>query len=119
MFADKRRGDIWWMSDTHRKPQDTCLIRGDRPVVIVSSDIINQNSNLVLVAPMTSSPGKLARGDGYCDNVLLLGYGEPSIVLPRQLLCIDRSDLQYYVGRLADVDMARVDAAMGKVLGLR
>ncbi len=27
MFSDKRRGDIWWMSDTHRKPADTCLIR--------------------------------------------------------------------------------------------
>lgn len=23
MFSDKRRGDIWWMSDTHRKPADT------------------------------------------------------------------------------------------------
>lgn len=29
MFSDKRRGDIWWMVDTHRKPADTCLIRGD------------------------------------------------------------------------------------------
>lgn len=22
MFSDKRRGDIWWMVDTHRKPAD-------------------------------------------------------------------------------------------------
>lgn len=35
MFNDKRRGDIWWMTDTIRKPEGTCLIRGDRPVVVV------------------------------------------------------------------------------------
>lgn len=47
MFSDKRRGDIWWMSDTHRKPADTCLIRGDRPVIVVSSDSANQTSGTV------------------------------------------------------------------------
>lgn len=56
MFCDKRRGDIWWMSDTHRKPADTCLIRGDRPVIVVSSDSANQTGNTVTVVPMTSSP---------------------------------------------------------------
>lgn len=72
MFSDKRRGDIWWMSDTHRKPADTCLIRGDRPVIVVSSDSANQTGSTATVVPMTSSPARLARGDGFCDNVLLL-----------------------------------------------
>lgn len=85
MFSDKRRGDIWWMSDTHRKPADTCLIRGDRPVIVVSSDSANQTGSTATVVPMTSSPARLARGDGFCDNVLLLGYGEPSMALPRQV----------------------------------
>lgn len=74
MFSDKRRGDIWWMSDTHRKPADTCLIRGDRPVIVVSSDSANQTGSTATVVPMTSSPARLARGDGFCDNVLLLGF---------------------------------------------
>ena len=72
MFSDKRRGDIWWMVDTHRKPADTCLIRGDRPVIVVSSDSANQTGSTATVVPMTSSPARLARGDGFCDNVLLL-----------------------------------------------
>ena len=58
MFNDKRHGDIWWMSDTHRKPADTCLIRGDRPVIVVSSDSANQTSSTVTVVPMTSSPAR-------------------------------------------------------------
>lgn len=67
MFNDKRRGDIWWMTDTIRKPEGTCLIRGDRPVVVVSSDQANQASRTALVVPLTSSPAQLARGDGSYD----------------------------------------------------
>lgn len=118
MFSDKRRGDIWWMTDTHRKPADTCLIRGDRPVIVVSSDSANQTGNTVTVVPMTSSPARLARGNGYCDNVLLLGYGEPSMALPRQVHGADRADLQQYLGHLTDADMRRLDAALRSALGL-
>lgn len=94
MFSDKRRGDIWWMVDTHRKPADTCLIRGDRPVIVVSGDSANQTCSTVTVVPTTSSSARLARDDGYCDNVLLLGYSEPSMALPRQVHGVDRADLQ-------------------------
>lgn len=118
MFSDKRRGDIWWMVDTHRKPADTCLIRGDRPVIVVSSDSANQTSSTVTVVPMTSSLAGLARGDGYCDNVLLLGYGEPGMALPRQVHGADRADLQQYLGHLTDADMRRLDAALRSALGL-
>ena len=118
MFSDKRRGDIWWMSDTHRKPADTCLIRGDRPVIVVSSDSANQTSSTVTVVPMTSSPAKLARGDGYRDNVLLLLCGEPSMAMPRQVHGADQADLQQYLGHLTDADMYRIEAALRSALGL-
>lgn len=123
MFSDKRRGDIWWMVDTHRKPADTCLIRGDRPVIVVSSDSANQTGNTVTVVPMTASPARLARGDGFCDNVLLQGYGDPSMALPsmalpRQVHGADRADLQHYLGHLTDADMRRLDAALRSALGL-
>lgn len=38
MFTDKRRGDVWWLIDSHRKPTDTRLTRGDRPALVVSHD---------------------------------------------------------------------------------
>ena len=83
MFNDKRRGDIWWAQDTTHKREGTCLIRGDRPVVIVSSDEVNCNTRIVTVVPLTSSPAQLARGDGTYDQVLLTGYGAPSMALTR------------------------------------
>lgn len=118
MFSDKRRGDIWWMVDTHRKPADTCLIRGGRPVIVVSSDSANQTCSTVTVVPTTSSSARLARGDGYCDNVLLLGYSEPSMAMPGQVYGVDRADLQQYLGHLTDADMRRLDAALQSALGL-
>lgn len=87
-------------------------------MIVVSSDSANQTGSTVTVVPMTSSPARLARGDGFCDNVLLLGYGEPSMALPRQVHGADRADLQQYLGHLTDADMRRLDAALRSALGL-
>lgn len=94
MFNDKRRGDIWWAQDTAHKREGTCLIRGDRPVVIVSSDEVNCNTRIVTVVPLTSSPAQLARGDGTYDQVLLTEYR----------------------GHLTDADMLRLDEALRHAL---
>lgn len=101
MFNDKRRGDIWWAQDTAHKREDTCLIRGDRPVV-----------------PLTSSPAQLARGDGTYDQVLLTGYGAPGMALTRQAHAVDANDLTEYRGHLTDADMLRLDAALRRALGV-
>lgn len=118
MFNDKRRGDIWWVQDTAHKREGTCLIRGDRPGVIVSSDSINCNTRIVVVVPLTSSPAQLVRGDGAYDQVLLTGYGAPSMALPRQAHAVDANDLTEYRGHLTDADMLRMDAALRRVLGI-
>ena len=125
MFNDKRRGDIWWAQDTTHKREGTThkregtyLIRGDRPVVIVSSDSVNCNTRIVTVVPLTSSPAQLARGDGAYDQVLLTGYGAPSMALTRQVHAVDADDLTEYRGHLADVDMLRLDAVLRQALGL-
>ena len=111
MFNDKRRGDIWWAQDTTNTREDTCLIRGDRPVVIVSSDKVNCNTRIITVVPLTSSQAQLARGDGTYDQVLLTGYGAPSMALTRQVHAMDTDDL-------TDADMRRLDATLRRVLGV-
>ena len=118
MFNDKRRGDIWRMQDSTRKREDTCLIRGDRPVVIVSSDSVNCNTRIVTAVPLTSGPAALARGDGTYDQVLLTGYCAPSMALTRQVHAVDTDDLTEYLGHLTDADMLRLDAALRRALGV-
>lgn len=118
MFNDKRRGDIWWAQDTAHKREDTCLIRGDRPVVIVSSDEVNCNTRIITVVPLTSSPAQLARGDGIYDQVLLTGYGAPSMALTRQVHAVDTDGLTEYRGHLTDADMLRLDAVLRRALGV-
>lgn len=118
MFSDKRRGDVYWLIDTPHREADTKLLRGDHPVVIVSNDVINQTSLTITVIPLTTSTTKLTRGDGYCDNVLLTGLNIPSVAITRQVRTIDAGDLQKFLGHLPDREMARLDAALHRTLGL-
>lgn len=99
MFNDNRRGDIWWAQDTTHKREGTCLIRGDRPVVIVSSDEVNCNTRIVTVVPLT-------------------GYGAPSMAMARQVHAVDTDDLTEYRGHLTDADMLRLDKALRRALGV-
>nr|DAT50748.1 MAG TPA: PemK-like protein [Caudoviricetes sp.] len=118
MFNDKRRGDVYWMTDTPLREGDTHILRGDRPAVIVSSDEVNQTSPTVTVIPLTTSAAKLERGDGYCNNVLLMSLNLPSVAVTRQVRTIDADDLQRYLGHLPDREMTRLDAVLHRVLGL-
>ena len=118
MFNDKRRGDVYWMTDTPLREGATHILRGDRPAVIVSSDEVNCNTRIVTVVPLTSSPAQLARGDGTYDQVLLTGYGAPSMALTRQVHAVDTDDLTEYRGHLTDADMLRLDAVLRRALGV-
>lgn len=118
MFNDKRRGDVYWMTDTLHREGNTHILRGDRPVVIVSSDEVNQTSPTLTVIPLTTSAVKLDRGEGYCNNVLLMSLNLPSVAVTRQVRTIDVDDLQRYLGHLPDREMSRLDAALRRALGL-
>lgn len=57
------------------------------------------------------------REDTY-DQVLLTGYGAPSMALTRQVHAVDTDDLTEYRGHLTDADMLRLDAALRRALGV-
>ena len=118
MFNDKRRGDVYWLSAPDPKP-GSYLIGKSRPVLIVSSDRVNNSSHTVTVCPLTSSPEQLLRGDGVYDMVPLAGYTDtPSMALPRQIRTVDTHDLTNYCYTLTNADMLRVDNALFRALGL-
>lgn len=56
--------------------------------------------------------------EGTYDQVLLIGYGAPSMALTRQVHAVDTDDLTEYRGHLTDADMLRLDAALRRALGV-
>ena len=58
------------------------------------------------------------REDTTYDQVLLTGYGAPSMALTRQVHAMDTDDLTEYRGRLTDADMLRLDAVLRRALGV-
>lgn len=68
--------------------------------------------------PCTSSPAQLARGDGTYDQVVLTGYGAPSMALTGRCTQWTLTDLTEYRGHLTDADMLRLDAVLRRALGV-
>jgi mRNA interferase MazF len=63
------------------------VIRGTRPCVVVSNDKGNENSNIFIVAPITSAYNK----DYHLPTQLKIMLARPSIVLCEQLITIPNS----------------------------
>lgn len=89
---------------------------GIRPCLIIQNDIGNTHSPTVIVATMTTRkkndlPTHVATlpGDCICIN---------TTVLLEQIRTIDKSRLKYFVGRLSDNTMKKVDEALHISLAL-
>ena len=90
---------------------------GYRPVLILQSDRLNQNSPTVIVAPITSII-KHTFFQAHCILPLDSPLPERSMVLAEQIRAIDRQRLENYIGRLQAKEMRRVEQAMCYSLGL-
>jgi mRNA interferase MazF len=93
---------------------------GSRPVLVVSSEVLNEALPIVVVLPLTSAkPGRRV----YATEVLLpagsAGLPANSIVLGHQVRTIAKQRLQAAYGRLDDPALRRaVKAAMAIVLDM-
>ena len=90
---------------------------GFRPVLVLQTDLLNQNSPTAIIAPVTSQikfPFLQAHFilDEHCP------LHERSMVLTEQLRAIDRQRLGPYIGRLSVNDMRGVEQALCFSLGL-
>jgi mRNA interferase MazF len=109
-----RRGEIYWAD----LPEgDGSAQAGTRPVVVVSNDVNNQHSPVVVVAALTRTiPAKQ-----YPQNVHLPA-GAPlqdaGTILCNQLFTLDKSDLREYRATLDANQIPRLDAALATALGL-
>ncbi len=91
-------------------------IKKTRPAVIISNDVANQYSPIVIVAAITG------RSKPKFDEVLIEppegGLTKPSVILPNQIRSIDKRRLVKKIGDLSDKIMEELDIALQITLGI-
>jgi len=91
-------------------------VKKTRPAVIISNDIANQYSLIVIVAAITG------RAEPKFDEVLINppegGLTKPSVVQPNQIRSIDKRRLVEKIGELFKETITDLDLAQQITLGL-
>ena len=91
---------------------------GERPALVISPDLVNQHSPVILVAAITTRKTERV----YPFEALLLppegGLASRSKVLLMQLRSIDRRRLVGRYGMISALAMGRVEAALRVAVGL-
>lgn len=114
--AELRRGDI---VRVRLNPTEGSEQAGDRPALVLSPDVINRHSPIILIAPITSK--KTERVYPF-EALLEPGEGDlpmRSKVLLMQTRSLDKSRLLSYHGHLDEKTMLQVDQALKIAVGLR
>ncbi len=114
-IAHPRRGDVWLVA---LDPTIGHEIQKTRPAVVVQNDHSNRTAQTTVVAPLTSSVGSriyptevlVAAGEGGCRV--------DSLVLLRQLRCVDRARLVKRLGAVRGHTLDSIDQALLITLGL-
>jgi mRNA interferase MazF len=111
-----KRGDIYL---ARLDPQEGSEQAGQRPVVIMSRDSINQNSPVVVSVPIIDRNHKrriypshvvLKAGDG--------GLTKESVALGEQIRAVSQSRFIKYMGHLSDQSITQIGAALKITLDL-
>ncbi len=114
MSHSVQRGDVFW---ANLDPTIGVEIKKTRPVVVVSNDVINQRSRLVVVVPLTTNIAHLSpshvlipQGEG--------GLSQDSKVLTEQIRAMDQRRLVNKVGTLSARFMRLIEQAIRNTLDM-
>ncbi|MGB2870087.1 MAG: type II toxin-antitoxin system PemK/MazF family toxin [Bacteroidota bacterium] len=110
-----QRGEVY---EVKPDPSVGKEIQKSRPCVVVSSNVLNIESNLAVVCPATDAAGKTAdvihvlakSGDG--------GLTKDSIILCDQVKAVDQLRLTGKLGNLPAETMKKIDRGLRAVLNL-
>ncbi len=92
-------------------------IHKKRPVLIISTNVVNQNSQTVIMIPLSSIVPKFIG----LDQVLIpkdVGLDEKSVVLTTQIRSIDKIRLIKKAGKLNTEKLEEVEDSLKLVLGM-
>jgi mRNA interferase MazF len=104
-----KRGEIYWVNFN---PAVGAEIQKLRPGLIISNDIGNEESNVVIVAPITSNVKKI-----YPFEVYMV-LNKPGKVMINQCRAIDKSRLKEKIGEAESETMQAVDEAIKIVFSI-
>jgi mRNA interferase MazF len=105
-----KRGDVY---DAHLDPIEGSEQGGNRPVVIVSRDAINNSSSVVIIVPCTTyHSGRRI----YPSQVLIKtpdgGLDLDSVALGEQVRALDKKRLGRRRGTLSSIALSQLDKAL-------
>lgn len=114
MTQPVQRGDIFW---ANLDPTIGVEIKKTQPVVVVSNDMINRHSRLVVVVPLTPNITHLSpshvlipQGEG--------GLSQDSKVLTEQIRAMDKRRLTNRIGTLSARFMRLIEQAIRNTLDM-
>jgi mRNA interferase MazF len=109
-----KRGEVWKVK---LDPTQGSEMQKTRPSVVVSNDVINERSAVVMICPVTGFTNKAGRihifvpkGDG--------GLEKDSLVHCGQMRAVDKTRLVYKMGVLSESKMAEIQTGLSIVLDL-
>ncbi len=111
-----RRGDVYI---ARLDPREESEQAGQRPVVVMSRDSINEHSSVVVVVPVTDRANK---NTIYPSHVILKagegGLTKESVVLGEQVRAISKTRLIRYMGHLSGPATNQIASALRIVLDI-
>ncbi len=105
-----KRGDIFWVK---LDPTFGSEINKTRPAVVVSNDLQNEYSNIVIIAPLTSN---IKRNLPFHVSIKI-GHKEGRILVD-QVRAIDKRRLSKQMAMCEPVTMIEIDKALKLVFNL-
>jgi mRNA interferase MazF len=105
-----RRGDVYWVALDPTIGSET---KKTRPCLVVSNDLGNELSDLVILAPITSKISRI-----YPYNVKVNVKGKDGKVMLNQVRAIDKARIGELICSFDTETMDLVDEALRIVFGL-
>ena len=109
-----RRGDLY---TANLNPYRGSEQGGTRPVLVLQNNDGNYYCPTLIIAPLTAKLKKVSLPTHYYVSAAK-GLSAPSIVELEQIKTIDKSRIESYLGRFDAEQMAGVDEALQRSLGL-
>ena len=109
-----RRGDVCYYNDPCECDENSNIMHGKRPVVVVSSNKLNEISSLLTVVPMTTNTLKKI----YPSQIEIIMNGTRSRIKCDQIRVVNKSDMEPPMASLNLAAMGALDSALLNALGI-